>query len=611
MNKISKTTFIKGINCPRYFYLYDEYLKAKGLKSPDLKEIYQIEDLGKYNSNLKDNDQTELDFEDFELHKEDIQMNLLLPYFNKVEELSATYFEHLFEKKVHFHYETKHQKMFSANISNYEFYAFLDGYQELDNEIHIIETKATTSKKFFSLNYTENKEKYTIFEEDSHGILKTRQALGLTVDKNYNEKIKSILNRNHNCGNYIYDLAYQRFIIEKSSQNKNSNIKYYLSVLNHKYIFDGIYKNNEPDYLKDIDEKEFIIKVIDVTDLTLMMQPIIKKDIETVMMRLDNKFESYQDKTLCPSNGKHKCDFHEFCYKDFPKKYSILTYIGRHFGFKNESNDLKTLNDFYLEKKVHMLDIPFNYLNREINRIQYLSLKEDKPFIDNVKIKEILSKIKLPIYYLDFESFNCPLPRFKGEKPYDQSLFQFNLHIEKELGKVDLISNSFHYLSTNNLDNRKELVEKLLEYIDDSGTIIVWNESFEKKRLEELANIFPEFKHKLDALNENIYDLMALFKGTDHRLYKDWKIEKPLNVLYYHKDMQGSFSIKKVLPIFNPEMNYENLNVQNGIMAMVNYANLPNLNKEDLALAIDDLVKYCRQDTYAMVKLLHSLRKSI
>ena len=46
-------------------------------------------------------------------------------------------------------------------------------------------------------------------------------------------------------------------------------------------------------------------------------------------------------------------------------------------------------------------------------------------------MKEAIKKIKYPVYYLDFESYNCPLPRFKGDHPYTQSLFQYSLHVEK------------------------------------------------------------------------------------------------------------------------------------------------------------------------------------
>ena len=42
------------------------------------------------------------------------------------------------------------------------------------------------------------------------------------------------------------------------------------------------------------------------------------------------------------------------------------------------------------------------------------------------KIIDGLKQLKYPIYHLDFETFPCPLPRYSGEKPYTQSVFQFS-----------------------------------------------------------------------------------------------------------------------------------------------------------------------------------------
>ena len=71
------------------------------------------------------------------------------------------------------------------------------------------------------------------------------------------------------------------------------------------------------------------------------------------------------------------------------------------------------------------------------NKIQKQATITGTPYIDKEKIKVGLRQIKYPIYHLDFETFPCPLPRFKGERPYTQSVFQFSLHIQKEEGKLE------------------------------------------------------------------------------------------------------------------------------------------------------------------------------
>ena len=93
-----------------------------------------------------------------------------------------------------------------------------------------------------------------------------------------------------------------------------------------------------------------------------------------------------------------------------------------------------------------------------------------------------LNNLTYPIYHLDFETFASPLPRFKGEKCYTQSPFQFSLHIERAPGVCNKGKDHFEFLATSFYeDTREELIKKLCEYIDteSGGTILAQNVSFE------------------------------------------------------------------------------------------------------------------------------------
>ena len=73
-------------------------------------------------------------------------------------------------------------------------------------------------------------------------------------------------------GGYVFDLAIQRFFLEgeyKASHNEDKlkDIHYYLAVLNHNYIFDGIYKDGKPVYDVDENGNELIV-YIDLTKVT-------------------------------------------------------------------------------------------------------------------------------------------------------------------------------------------------------------------------------------------------------------------------------------------------------------------------------------------------------
>ena len=80
---------------------------------------------------------------------------------------------------------------------------------------------------------------------------------------------------------------------------------------------------------------------------------------------------------------------------------------------------LELINEGYLK----MEDIPLSWLTKENHLIQRNCLEKHTAYINKEKIRKALSIIEYPIYHLDFETFPCPLPRFKGEFPYIQSPF--------------------------------------------------------------------------------------------------------------------------------------------------------------------------------------------
>ena len=79
---------------------------------------------------------------------------------------------------------------------------------------------------------------------------------------------------------------------------------------------------------------------------------------------------------------------------------------------------------------------------------------------------------------------------------------------------------------------------------------------------------------------------------------------------YYTPEMKGSYSIKYVLPALVPELSYNELEIKDGssasniFLSMVNGMFDGNENK-----ARENLLDYCKKDTFAMVKILEKLNK--
>jgi hypothetical protein len=68
-----------------------------------------------------------------------------------------------------------------------------------------------------------------------------------------------------------------------------------------------------------------------------------------------------------------------------------------------------------------------------------------------------------------------------------------------------------------------------------------------------------------------------------------------------------------VLPALVPEMSYENLSIQDGMQASLDYLRMIDTKtpKDEKARIRDDLLTYCDQDTLAMVKIRDELLKRV
>ena len=117
--------------------------------------------------------------------------------------------------------------------------------------------------------------------------------------------------------------------------------------------------------------------------------------------------------------------------------------------------------------------------------------------------------------------------------------------------------------------------------------------------IKNLAELYEDLREDLLIIHNNIKDLMIPF----------------VDRMYYCKEMQGSYSIKYVLPALfpdDPELDYHNLPlVHNGGEAMSVFATLDQKTKEEQEKIRQGLLVYCKLDTYAMVKIWEKLNEVI
>ena len=367
---------------------------------------------------------------------------------------------------------------------------------------------------------------------------------------------------------YIDDIAYQTWILKKLGYNvKKSCIVY----INNEYVLGDTFNINE------------FFKIQDVTDQLDLGK--VEKNVKELKEVINNKEEPKIDL----SNSCHTpydCPFFKHCTKKLPTP-NVFD-LGWNVRFTKKLG-------MYIRGNVTFQDVMANeFLNEKAtNQIKY-NINDLEPKINKETIQELLSTLRYPLYFLDFESFQEAIPTIKGTNPYQQICFQYSLHILND----DNTLLHKEYLS-NNYDGNPMygLCEQLVKDIPMDSCVTAYHKPFECGRLKEMARMFPEFREHLINISDNIIDLEIPFANQD----------------YYVRDMEGSSSIKRVLPALypnDPGLDYHNLDqVHKGDEASAAYLSLKDLSPEEQERLRYNMLRYCELDTYAMVKIYQKLKK--
>ena len=149
----------------------------------------------------------------------------------------------------------------------------------------------------------------------------------------------------------------------------------------------------------------------------------------------------------------------------------------------------------------------------------------------------------------------------------------------------------------NDEDMIRTFANQLDEDLPKKGSIIVFNEDFESRINGGIGKMYNDLKDKMDKINDRMVDIMKPFEDR----------------VYYSKGMQGSYSLKYVLPALypdDPELDYSNLSlIHHGGEASGAFENLKDKTPEEQKAIKDALYKYCGLDTYALVKILEKFKE--
>lgn len=375
---------------------------------------------------------------------------------------------------------------------------------------------------------------------------------------------------------YAKDIAFQKWVLVQCGVKVTGT---YLVTLNSDYVRQG-----------DLDVQQLfnVINMQELVENEYLKVPTQQRLAHTVL----------QGDEPQKAIGMHCSD---------PYQCAFWSYCTHQVGLDLE-NDKTTVFDLYRmsakkkfelfdQGKVTFEDVRHDKLNAK-QQVQVECTLNGTEHIDKQGIQEFLDKVTYPLYFLDFETMQQVLPQFDGTRPYQQITFQYSLHyIEHEGGEL---KHTAFLAPSNGTDPRRALAEALCRDIPTGSCIMAYNDPFEKGRIKEMAEAYPDLAAHLMNLHGNIIDLLLPFRDGH----------------CYTPAMGGSFSIKSVLPALFPddeELNYHNLNplVQNGGHAMTIFPKIKDMPAAEAHEAREALLAYCHLDTLAMVRVWEKLEEMV
>jgi len=381
-------------------------------------------------------------------------------------------------------------------------------------------------------------------------------------------EVKSSTAKEKKSKEHILDAAFQRIVAVKAGL-KIVNV--YLLELNKKHYKDGVIDPNK------------IFNSTEITTECIEFEQKILADIDLAKVLLASTIPK---ECSCKYKGRSRhCRSFNYLYPKVPS-YSI-------YDLRAIGTSKKVLRSLVDGKQLKIDQIPDEVVLNEKHSLQTYVTRTKEVHIEKEKIKDQFDGLIYPLYFLDYETLACGIPKFENTYPYQQTVFQYSIHIVEHNGDIT----HKEYIHEDQTTPVHVVAQKLREDIGGIGSVIVWNKGFEGKCHKDLALVNSDLKPFLLGLNNRMYDLMDVFRKME----------------YLHDEFKGSYSIKDVLPVMCPELSYDGLEVSNGTKAVVEYENLifGDIPEELRESKFEALLEYCKLDTLAMVRIFQKLQKEI
>lgn len=275
----------------------------------------------------------------------------------------------------------------------------------------------------------------------------------------------------------------------------------------------------------------------------------------------------------------YECPFMARCWPTLPPHHVSTLYAMRRRALELEAQGYQTIHDL-------PEDMPLG----QIADRQRRAVQEGRIIVEPT-LGRTLQVFVPPIAFLDFETVSLAVPVWEGCHPYDAVPVQFSCHVQE----ADDHITHHEWLAEGPEDPRPALAERLIRACESAQTVVAYNAGFERGCLEQMADALPVLASPLGNIVTRLVDLLPVVRNH-----------------VYHPDFEGSFGLKSILPALVPDLGYDNLAIADGATASLDLERLlftgDQLDSAAREQLRSDLLRYCHQDTWGLVKLLERLR---
>jgi hypothetical protein len=314
----------------------------------------------------------------------------------------------------------------------------------------------------------------------------------------------------------------------------------------------------------------------DVTDLVEARLAAVPGELAAMTAMLAGPLPRVATGPHCST--PYECPFTERCWPVLPPHHVSTLYAMRRRAFELDELGYRTI-----------FDLPEDFALGAAADRQRRAVQTGRMIVEPT-LRAALAPFAPPVAFLDFETVGLAIPVWDGCHPYDHVPVQWSAYVPDERGALQ----ANDWLAEGPGDPRPALAERLLAACAGARAIVTYG-SFDRDRIRDLAAALPRLTAPLEALAARVVDLLPVVRNH-----------------VYHPDFGGSFSLKRVLPAPVPEMSYRGLAIAEGGTASLELARLlfhgDEMEPEERTRLRADLLAYCRQDTWGLVRLLERLR---